>query len=353
MRDDRFRMTRRLAGLVVLAALFAAACRESAVDPLPGACAFANEDPIRFGFYAFFPPVSHSEDADPASPGFARHAGYEADLLTALEAMEPHRIAFVRKPVADWPDIWLLPATPEFDIVGGGITILESRTLDDTGRRAIGFTSGHIAFRQSLLVRSRDAERFGSYDSLTSAVRVGVLRATTGEARLLQITGLADGDGILARGTRIETPRGPVVADGTARYTITAASASAELEGRTHISPPSTAMPQVVYPGDEAGESELLAALRAGTIDAVAQAEIGNTEAAMASEGAFAVGAVDSMAEYGGFALDADDGELLACIDERLDWLTDERRIGFMEWRTDPGVFLTRAALWNGGASGT
>ena len=54
--------------------------------------------------------------------------------------------------------------------------------------------AGHIAFRQSLLVKSQDAERFASYDNLTSDVRVGVLRGTTGEAQLLRITGIANGD---------------------------------------------------------------------------------------------------------------------------------------------------------------
>jgi hypothetical protein len=53
------------------------------------------------------------------------HLGYEADLLTALEAMEGARLSFQRSPVAEWPGIWLLPATPDVDIAGGGITILE------------------------------------------------------------------------------------------------------------------------------------------------------------------------------------------------------------------------------------
>ena len=347
---DRDRSRKRLFAVVaVLTSIFGAACRAGVVDPAAHSCAPATGDPVNFGFYAFFAPVSHSEDPDPASPGFGRHRGYEADLLAALEAMEEHRLTLVRLPIADWPGIWLLPATPEFDIVGGGITILESRTLDPAGQRAIAFTSGHIAFRQSLLVRSRDAERFASYDNLTGDVRVGVLRGTTGEARLLQITGIANGDGVLAPGTRIETPGGTVVADGTARYTITAASASAELEGRTRIFPPSDAMPQVVYLGDVSGEEELLAALRGGTIDAVARGEVGNGEAARASGDSFVLAAVDTLAEYGGFAFDADNAEMLACIDDKLDWLTDGRRIGYAEWRSDPGVFLARAALWNRG----
>ncbi len=141
--------------------------------------------------------MSYSADDHPASPGFHTHLGYEADLLTALEAMEGARLSFVRIPVAQWPNIWLLPSRPDVDMVGGGITILESRTRNDLGESAVAFTSGHIAFRQSLLVRAGEAERYSSYGGLTRDVRVGVLRATTGEVRLLQITGLADAAGVL------------------------------------------------------------------------------------------------------------------------------------------------------------
>lgn len=212
--------------------------------------------------------------------------------------------------------------------------------------RTVAFTSGHVAFRQSLLVRTGDGERFSSYDSLTSDVRMEVFRATTGEARLLQLTGITNADGVLASGVRIETLGGTVVADGTSRYTITAASASGQLEERTRILPPSTSMPQVVYQ-DAEDEKVLLAALRGGTLDAVARGEIGNGEAAHASGNSLVVAAVDSLAEHGGFALDADNVEMLTCIDEKLEWLTDGRRLGYQEWRADPGVFLARAAMWN------
>ena len=73
-------------------------------------------------------------------------------------------LTFERQPVAEWPGIWLLPATPEFDIAGGGITILESRTVNDAGEGVVAFTAGHIAFRQSLLVRSADAARLSAYE---------------------------------------------------------------------------------------------------------------------------------------------------------------------------------------------
>ena len=97
----------------------------------------------------------------------------------------------------------------------------------------VGFTSGHITFRQSLLVRVADQQRLAAYEDLTNDVRVGVLADTTGEARLLQLTGLVDENGVLAAGVRVETPGGEVVADGSPSYVITAAGESAGLEGKT------------------------------------------------------------------------------------------------------------------------
>ena len=96
----------RLLGVgVVAAALASSVCRATA--PEHGACSPSGE-PLRAAFYAFFAPVSYSADPDPASPGFHTHLGYEADLLTALEAMEGAQLSFRRGPVAEWPGIWLL-----------------------------------------------------------------------------------------------------------------------------------------------------------------------------------------------------------------------------------------------------
>ena len=49
--------------------------------------------------------------------GFNVHRGYEADLLTALEAMEGANLAFDRRGIAEWDGIWLLPAGPQYDLV--------------------------------------------------------------------------------------------------------------------------------------------------------------------------------------------------------------------------------------------
>ena len=299
---------------------------------------------LNFGFFAFFAPVSSSSDPDPNSAGFNTHVGYEADLLTALEAMDGAGLSFSRRSIADWPNIWLLSAGPEYDIVGGGITILDSRTRDEMGNQVVTFTSGHIAFRQSLLVRAEDGMRWTSHDDLTSEVRVGVLASTTGEARLLVLTGLVNADGILAAGVRVETQMDTVVADGSADYFITAAGASSNLDGRRHLYPPVDTMPQVVYLG--ASEEELLGALASGRVDALARGEVGNRDAVHASGGAFVVTALDAAVEYGGFSLAVEDADLAACIDDKINYLTDDRRIGYGEWRQDPSVFITRARMW-------
>ena len=311
-------------------------------------CAEGNRI-LNVGFYAFFSPISHSETPEnPDCSGFNQHRGYEADLLSALEALDGAGLSFSRRAIPAWDDIWLRSATPEYDLIGGGITILESRTLDASGQSIVAFTSGHVAFRQSLLVRAEDAANLASYDSLNSEVRVGVLRGTTGEFRLLQLTGLVNDEGALASGTRIETPNGEVTADGGPAYQITAAQATDNLSERSRLWPPSATMPQVIYLGSETGEAELLQALRDGQIDALARGEIGNQDAAHLSEGAFVVSAVDLQAtERGGFTLAAEDTALLACLNEKINWLTRNGEIGYAEWRQDPKVFLNRAALWN------
>ncbi len=296
------------------------------------------------GFYAFFEPVSYSQIADQSLPEFNIHRGFEADLLTALEAIESAGLSFYRHAIPEWEDIWLQPtADAGLDMVGGGITILDSRTRDAQGREAVRFTSGHIAFRQSLLVKTEDAERLSSYEALTSDVRVGVLAGTTGEARLLQLVGISDAYGVLTAGTRIETADGEVVADGSSDYFITAAAETPAFDVRKRLYPASESMPQLVYLGDRGGEAEFLAALHDGEIDGLARGEIENRDASHASDDTLAVSILDDAVEWGGFTLSVENAELTSCIDSHINYLTDDRRIGFAEWQADPDVFLKRA----------
>ena len=302
---------------------------------------------LNVGFYAYFAPVSYSADPAPTSDKFNTHFGYEADLLTAVETITDTGLSFSRKAIREWPGIWLKAAEPEYDIIGGGITILNSRTQDVTGTPVVAFTEGHIKFRQSLLVRAEDMLRLSHYTDLIRDVRIGVLAGTTGETRLLEITEIIDANGMLALGARIETPHGTFVADGTAGYRITAADTPPNLASRTHIYPPAEEMPQVIYLGADIGELELLEALAEGRIDAIARGEIGNQDAAIASDGQFVVTALDAQVEYGGFALSRNDADLISYLNWWIDYLTDSGNIGYAEWAYDSNVFMARAQMWN------
>lgn len=308
---------------------------------------------INIGFYDTFSPVSYS---------LAHiHFGYEADILTALEALETPNLSFTRKPISQWENIWLLAATSDYDIIGGGITILEVRTKDATGTPLVTFTTPHIVFRQSLLVRAEDADRIQRYTDLTRDVRVGVLRGTTGEARLLQITGIVNANGVVAAGTRIDTPTGAVVADGTTDYKITASGSTPNIENRFTLYPYADSMPQVNYPVNMpyqgfdpsiprtlialTEEQVLLDNLQENRIDALARGEIGNRDAASASAGAFVVTALDEQVEYGGFTVARENTELLEFLNKRIDYLTDNGNIGYAQWVVDNGVFMKRTQM--------
>ena len=303
---------------------------------------------VSVGFYAFFEPVSRSADPKPGTVGFDTHIGYEADLLSAVEAMEGIGLRFERRGIGAWEGIWLKPATADTDLVGGGITILDSRTVDPAGNTVVAFTDGHIEFRQSLLVRAADAGRLPDHASLAGTDIVGALPNTTGEARLLQLIGVADSAGGLSAGTRVQTPAGEVVVPTDAALHITAAGASAELAQRRRLIPADPNRPQVLYLGDEngapVGEAALLSALSEGRVDAVARGAVGNAQIAAASEGEFAVTAFDDRIERGGFVVDAADTDLLERMNTAVAWLTDNGRVGFADWLADPEVFMTRAA---------
>ena len=302
---------------------------------------------LNAGFYAFFPPISYSAAAEPGASGFNTYQGYEADLLDALAAMNGPRITLSRTAIPEWDGVWLQSAAAQFDLVGGGITIRERRTRDAAGNRQVVFTDGHIHFRQSLLVRAEDAGRITTHDDLTGEMKVGVLAATTGEHRLLQLLGLVDAQGALLSGVRVDTPNGTVTADGSADYTITAGRVTPNLDGRTALYPPTDDRPQVIYLSGGLGDAELAAAVADGTVDAIARGEIGNREAVQAYGQTLAVTALDQETETGGFTVVADNAALLTCLNQRLNWLTDNRRLGYADWVADPTVFMQRAQLWN------
>lgn len=258
--------------------------------------------------------------------------------------MEGAELRFSREGIGVWTGIWLRAATPDYDFIGGGITILDSRTRDASGEVVVRFTSGQVADRHSRLVRAADASRIAAYDDLDSSVRVGVLAGARGEGRLLRLTGLADEEGVLVAGARITTATGEVVTDGTAAFTISPSLVSESLRERRALYPPRPDLPQVVFHSGNTVE-EMLAALRDGTTDAFARGQIANLGAA-AADPTLMVTALDDLAEYGGFAFAVDDTELHACVDEKLRYLTDDLRLGYPEWQANAGVFRERAEAW-------
>ena len=148
---------------------------------------------LNVGFYADFVPISYSQDnqAPISDEAYNAHRGYEADLLTAMEALERAGLSFSRRGIAPvetpagrtfpFAGTWLLAAELDFDLITGGITIRDDRTLNAAGQQVVSFTSGHVAFRQSLLVRREDAQRIAEHGDLAEGDVVSVHRGTTGE----------------------------------------------------------------------------------------------------------------------------------------------------------------------------
>lgn len=339
---------------IALALIFLVTCAaesDKASESAEQACV-KDDRVLRIGFYSDFKPVSYLDpvkDRDPNYGGCHSYNGYEADLLKALQEIDGAGLSFSCYPISSpFGGIWLKAAQNEYDIVGGGITIREDRTIYD-GEPAIVFTSGHISFFQTLLVRSEDKDVLDSYDRLTSSHRVGVVAKTTGEERLLQLTGIINESGILVSGTRIviemDGKKVEITADGTNDY-INAAGESETLEHRKsfkHILPAQATMPQVVYYNQEA---DLLNALKNEEIDAVARGYAGNSDASVESGGAFVVTARDpdlSKVERGGFALAVEDADLVSCINQKINMLTDNGKIDLEDWNEDNLVFMNRA----------
>ncbi len=309
--------------------------------PTASAACPETERVVRFGFFTDFAPISYSADPDPASPYHNTHQGYEADLVTAIETMKGVNLSFEYSAIDQWDRIWLKSAQPEFDMIGGGITALESRTMDASGTTLIRFTAGHIRFHQSLLVRSEDKERLSSYRNLDDTKRIYAFRGTTTEAHLLKSTGLSTKDGRLAAGVRVVTPNGTVIANGGDDLFIAAHGASPILDNRMSLhSPSSSTMPEVVY---DLGDTEPESALQAGRIDGIQSDEIENHLKAQNSDGALVISIVDGGSEIGAFSVAVSDTALAGCLNEAVEWLTDGRKIGYAEWVEDSTVFLKRA----------
>ena len=311
-------------------------------DEPPSLCP-SSPEVMRFGFYADYSPISAIDDSDDASG----HVGYEADLLSAIERMDNTNLSFERVAIAEWTGIWLLPATDRYEIVGGGISILDARVRDEDGQVVVGFSRGHIDFRSSLLIRQEDAARISAPSDLAPGDVVGLYRNTTSESWLLSELGIVDGDGVLRAGTKVSLEAGIVEADGSDRYTIGPGRSSPELEGRRAITIANSGVesgPELRYLDDSAAAHARL--LEGGVIDAIADDTIATQWVAQQSSGSLTVVGLGSDLSRGGFVLAAGDSRL-NCLNERIRWLTDDGELEFTAWLADPQIFALRADHWN------
>ncbi|MFO1539244.1 MAG: substrate-binding periplasmic protein [Chloroflexota bacterium] len=231
--------------------------------------------------YRHFAPVS-----------FGEGEGYEADLVRAIAAVWGVAVSFT--PIETFDGIWLTPSDPALgcDLAIGGITPTEARI-----EQGATFSPLTARYAQTLLVRRADVDsgRIAGYPSFAGTdMVIGVVPGTTGE----------------------EYGR------------IRAAEAGlAETAIRT-------------YPS----EDELLVALAAGEIDAIARGEIGNRYQESIDPSVVTVDPRD-FGDGFGFALDPANPDLIAAIAATLGLVTADGTIGFADWLADPGIFLATAGI--------
>ncbi len=312
----------------------AAACK-AARETLAGIPAMQ----VDYGFYTDFNPVSYSVAQ-------AQPEGYEPDLVAAVETFSRGKLSFNALEIGNpFSGIWLKAAQGPYHMVGGGITALPERTLDADGRQVIRFGVGHISFRQSLLVRSESV--ISRHDDLTLQHRVGVLRGTTGEKRLLELTGIIDAAGFIGHGTRVHLAEsGSLIAGdpgSESALRIAAGTGSVAIATRVRLVPAANDRPEVLYFN---GESELISALLEGEVDAVARGELGNRVTARDTPG-LRVTAIDMEDhERGAFSYpDTPAGNALRVVmNAAIACLTANGTVEFSQWFDSSGtVFAKRA----------
>lgn len=116
--------------------------------------------------YEFFVPMIHGDGQ-----------GLEADLLRAIATHLGLAIRF--RPVAIFDGIWrrVLDEPATCDLAAGGLSATAARVAD-----GVAFTTPHYRNLQSLLIRGADRDRIHDYDDLDEERDiVGVVPGTTGE----------------------------------------------------------------------------------------------------------------------------------------------------------------------------
>jgi polar amino acid transport system substrate-binding protein len=204
--------------------------------------------------------------------------GFEADLLTGFA----HSLGLEpRFRVVPFERIWLRPGSGECDIAAAGITILPERISQGTQ-----FSRPVFRLDQSLLIRASESRRVRSISDLSGRV-LGVLPGTTGE---------------------------------------TSARRRAPEDASFHTFD---------------SEEEMLAALRAGTIDAIARGTLGNAHQARTHPD-LAVTGIEPADEWIGFATSPGDPALCLRLDFHLRTMRARGRLAALHEKWFPGVPVPR-----------
>ncbi len=304
------------------------------------------------GFYSDFEPISYSVSRDPSSPEFNSPRGYEVDLLKAMQAIPHSEMTFKFHAIKAWDNIWLAPVTnPKMDIVIGGITREDRRLLDDNGKVVVAVTHKTASFKQSLLVKTKNATAIKSHQDLTCAYLIGAVKATTGEYRYLVQTRMINNleQGLIKKGiTVILEDKHYIISDGNLSIY------DPKISTRTMLLPPNCSMPLTRY---FVAEDSMIPALLADDIDGIARGYIGNKFVADKSNGTLTVTAIYSLEcphetvtcnnkEEAVFFVKKNDTQLLAQLNKYIDYLTDNGKIDYDQWAKNNNIFMERAKAY-------
>lgn len=301
-------------------------------------------------FYSDFEPISYSKNRNPESPEFNQPLGYETDFLKAMEQIPDSQMTLSFQGVKEWNNIWLMPAThPKIDIALGGITREEHRFLNSKNEHVVIGTHKTVNFMQSLLMRTKDSKSIKGHEDLTCAYTVGAVRGTTGEYRYLAQTNIVDNidSGNLKKGiTVVLEDKQHFTSDGTLSIY------NPKIATRAMLLPPDSSLPITKY---FVAEDSMIPALNEGFIDAIARGYIGNKLVADRSNGLYEVKAIYSLEcprqesktctkkEQAVLFVKVENTALLEKLNKYIDYLTDNGKIDYDNWRTNPHVFMERA----------
>jgi ABC-type amino acid transport substrate-binding protein len=229
---------------------------------------FKRDNVLSVCSYSEFEPIS-----------FDHGKGYEADLLRAVAKDWGVKIEF--HPHKDYEGIWLLPTenNSPYDMAIGGITPDKSRIEEGAA-----FSIPTVKFSQSLLVRKEDHDKgriigFKSFNN--SGMKIGVVPDTTGEAHAKT----------LAKEHDIST--------------------------------------EILLSFNS--EAELLPALKAKKIDAIARGEIGNKLQSAKDPDYYTIITKD-FGESFAIAVDASNKQLLIYLNQTLEKLLKQDAFIFEKW---------------------